>query len=416
MTPQFLLWAVPILLFLTLFEITLDFFQRNKHFNLPDTLTNISCGIGNQGINLFTEGIKLFLFIDIFFHRLAIAHIPHAWWSVLLCLLVIDFVFYWEHRFSHVINILWGTHVVHHSSEEFNLSIALRRSWVADLVVFGFFLPIPMLGFQPETFLTAVVLHNFYQFIIHTRKVGRLPWLVEWVMHTPSHHRVHHGKDPKYIDKNFSGVFIIWDRLFGTFQAEEEEPTYGITTPLRTNNPALVNLHYYADMAGNLRRMPSWNDKLRYLFAPPGWLPEYLGGYKAPPEVDKSRHRKYVPSFSGPLGAYVLVQFLFGLSGLLFLILVRKYLGGSLQPAYFEGVFFGLIALASVIPIAAFDHRPWVKPAEITRLVLVWVVLGIYVVLTMPGQYGLALGGITLVVAGMMKWFLNAERGMRNAE
>lgn len=406
MTPQFLLWAVPILLFLTIFEIGVDFLRKEKHFSLPDTLTNISCGIGNQGINLFTEGLKLFLFIDIFFHKLSFMTIPHAWWSVLLGLLVLDFAFYWEHRFSHVVNILWGTHVVHHSSEEFNLSIALRRAWYADLVVIFFFLPIPMLGFQAETFLTAVIIHNFYQYIIHTRAVGKLPWIFEYVLHTPSHHRVHHARDPKYIDKNFSGVFILYDRLFGTFKAEEETPTFGITTPLQTNNPALVNLHYYADMVRNMKQMHSWKDRLRYLFAPPGWFPEYMGGYKPAPPVDKQQFRKYSPPAYGPLGIYALVQFLTGLGGLLFLMLVKKYLNGSLTPAWYEGVFFGLIALASVIPIAAFDRQPWVRRAELLRLALVWLAICAYVGIWHPGQALLTIVGMTLLTIGMALWFL----------
>jgi alkylglycerol monooxygenase len=406
MTPQFLLWAVPILLFLTIFEVGVDFLRREKHFSLPDTLTNISCGIGNQGINLFTEGLKLFLFIDIFFHKLSITTIPHAWWSVLLGLLVLDFAFYWEHRFSHLVNILWGTHVVHHSSEEFNLSIALRRAWYADLVVLVFFLPIPMLGFQAETFLTAVIIHNFYQYIIHTRAVGKLPWMVEYILHTPSHHRVHHARDPKYIDKNFSGVFILYDRLFGTFKEEEEEPTYGITTPLQTNNPALVNLHYYADMARNMRQMRSWKDKLRYLFAPPGWFPEYMGGFKPAPPVDKEHFRKYTPKAYGPLGIYALVQFLSGLGGLLFLMLIKKYLNGSLTPGWYEGVFFGLIALASVIPIAAFDRQPWVRRAELLRLGLVWLAISAFVAIWHPEQALLTIAGITMLTIGMAMWFL----------
>lgn len=405
MTPQFLLIAIPILLGLTLFEIIVDLVRSKKHFSLPDTLTNLSCGIGNQGLNLFTEGLKLFLFIDIFFHRLAISSIPHTWWSVVLCLLTLDFAFYWSHRFSHTINILWGTHVVHHSSEEFNLSISLRRSWLADISVLVFFLPIPMLGFQPETFLTTVVIHNFYQYIIHTRAVGRLPWLVELVMHTPSHHRVHHGKDPKYIDRNYSGVFIFYDRLFGTFQKEEEEPTYGITTQLATNNPALVNLHYYADMARNLRRMPSWKDRVRYVFARPGWFPEAMGGYKAAPPVDKSNYRKYAPVAGPALNYYVLVQFFSVLLAMLYIMILKKYFNGAISPAWFEVVFFVLIAVSTVIPIAIFDRKPWVKKLEYIRLISIWGILSWYFLAFNPGIGLTGVFAVTLLAGGMLVWF-----------
>lgn len=412
MTPQYLLIAIPILLLLVVLEITIDIFRKKRRFTLADTLTNLSCGIGNQGINLFTEGLKLFLFIDIFFHQLAIFHLPHTWWTVLLGVAVLDLAFYWEHRLSHVINILWGTHVVHHSSEEFNLSIALRRSWIADIIVIGFFLPIPMMGFQPETFLSAVVIHNFYQFIIHTRAVGKLHPVIEYVMHTPSHHRVHHARDPKYIDKNFSGVFILWDRLFGTFKEEEEEPTYGITTPLKTNNPFLVNIHYYRDMFITMGQIKGWKNKVKFLFAKPGWFPEEMGGYKAPPEVDKKTFRKYQPNTPAPLNYYVLVQFLTAFLGLLALLVGKKYLGANLVTPTFEVVFFGLIVLATIVPIAVFDRRSWVYWIEQGRIALVAVTFIVYFFLN-PVSYLPALVILNLMLAALLIFWFRKVWGRR---
>ncbi len=405
MTPTYLLIAIPVLLGLVILEIIIDIIRKKKRFTLADTLTNLSCGLGNQGINLFTEGLKLFLFIDIFFHKLAFFSMPHTWWSVLLGLIVLDFAFYWEHRLSHEINLLWGTHVVHHSSEEFNLSIALRRSWVADLVVLGFFLPIPMLGFQPETFLTAVVLHNFYQFIIHTRAIGKLHPVVEYIMHTPSHHRVHHARDPKYIDKNYSGVFIIWDRLFGTFKEEEEEPTYGITTPLTTNNPFLVNIHYYRDMFRTMNKIDGWKTKLKFLFARPGWFPEELGGFKAPPEINKQELQKYIPTTPNPLNYYVLIQFLTAFFGLLALIAGKKYLNTEIVPPPFEVVFFGMIILATVIPLAVFDQKKWVYWLEQARIVLLSGTIIVFLSLYPPSYLPLYLIINVLTAVFIIIWF-----------
>lgn len=379
MTPIYLLVAIPILLLLTIAEMVYDSVRHGKRFSFQDTLTNLSCGFGNQGLNLFTEGLKLFLFIDIFYGKLAIGHIPHTWWSVLLCLLIFDFAFYWEHRLSHTINILWGTHVVHHSSEEYNLSIALRRSWLADIVVIIFFLPIPMLGFPPETFLTVVVIHNFYQYILHTKAIGKLPAWFSFVMHTPSHHRVHHGKDPKYIDKNFSGVFILYDRIFGTFKEEEEEPTYGITTQLTTNNPWEVNLHYYRDLFGTVGRIKGFSNKLKMLFGPPGWFPEEMGGYKAPPPVDKQQYRKYAAGTPKALNQYVLVQFLMTFAGILLLLFNKKYMQGELLSQEFEMMFFIILALSSVIPISLFDRQRHLGMMEYGRLGLTYSVLVGYI-------------------------------------
>lgn len=406
MTPVYLLIAIPVLLLLTLAEMAWDWWRHNKRFSFQDTLTNLSCGFGNQGLNLFTEGLKLFLFIDIFYGKLALMHIPHAWWSVLLCLLIFDFAFYWEHRLSHKINILWGTHVVHHSSEEYNLSIALRRSWIADIVVVIFFLPIPMLGFAPETFLTVVVIHNFYQYVLHTKAIGKLPKWYSFFMHTPSHHRVHHGKDPKYIDKNFSGVFIIYDRIFNTFQEEQEEPTYGITTQLKTNNPYLVNIHYYRDLFGHVRRVSGWKNKLKMLFGPPGWFPEEMGGYKAPPPVDKQRYRKYQPGTPRLLNQYVLVQFLMTFAGILLLLFNKKYMNGAVLSEDFEILFFIVIALSSVVPIALFDRHRSLAYVEYGRLALAFLIGSSFVLTQTPAA--IAWSSFTVIVLlylGMNIWF-----------
>jgi alkylglycerol monooxygenase len=417
MTPIYLLVAIPVLLLLTIAEMVYDSFRHGKRFSFQDTLTNLSCGFGNQGLNLFTEGLKLFLFIDIFYGKLAIGHIPHTWWSVLLCLFIFDFAFYWEHRLSHTINILWGTHVVHHSSEEYNLSIALRRSWLADVVVIIFFLPIPMMGFAPETFLTVVVIHNFYQFILHTKAIGKLPAWFSFAMHTPSHHRVHHGKDPKYIDKNFSGVFILYDRIFGTFKEEEEEPTYGITTQLTTNNPWKVNLHYYQDLFRTVGQVKGISNKLKLLFGPPGWFPEEMGGYKAPPPVDKNTYKKYSANTPSGLNAYVLVQFLMTFAGILLLLFNKKYMQGNLLTEEFEMLFFIILALSSVIPIALFDRHKNVGIMEYARLTLTYGVLIGYIFMQGTSDYPMAsFTVITAFFALFVYWFARVWKNREGGE
>lgn len=408
MVPIYLLIAIPFLLVLVGLEMLVNRIKDQKRFSLPDSLTNLSCGIGNQGLNLFTEGLKIALYVDVYEH-LAFFQLPNTFWAFLLCLLLFDLAFYWEHRFSHVINILWGTHVVHHSSEEYNLTIALRRSWISDIIVIVFFLPIPFFGFDPVTFGATVIVHNVYQFILHTKAVNRLHPIVEYIMHTPSHHRVHHGKEPKYIDKNFSGVFIFYDRIFGTFQKEEEEPTYGITTQLTTNNPALINIHYYRDLFRNLGKMRTWKDKLKLLFGKPGWFPDYLGGYVAPPEVDKKSYRKYVPKTPRILNQYVTFQFLLNFTALLFFIVMKKVLEKQLgypllSPGY-EYLFFAVIALSSVIPIALFDRKDWIKFAEYARLAFIFGLFNVFSYQYFTQWYWMAFITSTMLFVVMAFWF-----------
>jgi len=209
---------------------------------------------------------------------------------------------------AHEISFFWGTHIVHHQSEEYNLSVALRQSSLLGFVSMGFYFPLALLGFNPITFVTISAFQTLYQFWIHTKAIGKMPGWFEFVFNTPSHHRVHHGRNPKYIDKNHGGTLIIFDRMFSTFQAEEEEVIYGVTKPLASFNPVWANLDYYADFWKDLQLPMKWRDRLRLFYKKPGWLPEYLGGYRAPKEVSPDATLKY--DIRIPLGHnyYILFQ------------------------------------------------------------------------------------------------------------
>ena len=222
---------------------------------------------------------------------------------------LVDFLYYWTHRLSHRVNILWAGHVVHHSSEEYNLTVALRQSALHGLFTWVFYLPLALVGVPPRMFVTAYALNLIYQFWIHTREIGKLPAPVELVMNTPSHHRVHHGVNPKYQDRNYAGVFIVWDRLFGSFQPEEEEPVYGITKPLASWSPLWANVHVFADIAHGVRHAARWSDRLRVVFGHPGWRPVELGGPIVPPNVTASTRPKFDPPVAPSVRRYAFVQF-----------------------------------------------------------------------------------------------------------
>ncbi|MBX7227407.1 MAG: sterol desaturase family protein [Chitinophagales bacterium] len=360
------LMAIPFFLGLILVELIYQWRKHKELYRLNDALTNLNIGIGNIIMNLFTRGLVFGLFFWVSEH-ISLLHLKPGWMSVVILLVVYDFCFYWAHRYGHQVNFFWAAHVVHHQSEDYNLSVALRQSWIHSTIAIVFFLPIALLGVDIISLGIAMSVNSFYQFWIHTQAIKRMPKWFEFIFNTPSHHRVHHGVNPKYIDKNHGGMFIIWDRLFGTFKEEEEAPTYGITTQLKSWNPVYANTHYYIDMVKAAKKM-LWKDRLTLLFAKPGWLPEYLGGYQAPPEVDKISYRKFNDHGSKSQNIYVLAQFVFIL------------LGACAFIYYYEGLhiffkiagFVGLI-LSTAICGAIMEQKKWVRYAEYFRIAMILI-------------------------------------------
>lgn len=240
-----------------------------------DTRTSLTFGLGAAVATLVYQPIVLVAFILLWTH-VAPWHIPtHAWWSWVLLLVLLDIAYYFYHRFSHRVRIGWAGHQAHHSSQYFNLSVALRHKWNPWIEPF-FWIPLPLLGFEPWTLYIAFSFNLLYQFFAHTDMVGRLPRPIEFIFNTPSHHRVHHGRDDEYLDKNYAGILIIWDRMFGTFQAEMHTPTYGLRKQVETYNPFKLQYYGYGDLIRDLRNAHGWRDKLGYIFGPPGWQPAHI--------------------------------------------------------------------------------------------------------------------------------------------
>jgi hypothetical protein len=268
---------------------------------------------------------------------------------------------------SHEVNAIWATHVVHHQSEDFNLAVALRQGAFQGSMSWVFYLPLAWMGFPPAMFLTIVSINTLYQFWIHTQLIGRLGPL-EWVLNTPSHHRVHHGRNPKYIDRNHGGTLIVWDRLFGTYQAEEEAPVYGITTPLASWNPVWANVHYWVHLVDLARRTPRFGDRLRVFLKSPGWRPEALGGFERPPDVDVATYHKWKSDTAPARAAYALVQFLLVLGAASVLLFRQDNLPTS---TLVPGVV--MVVLSLVVIGGLLEGSRWALPAEGARLVAVAV-------------------------------------------
>jgi sterol desaturase/sphingolipid hydroxylase (fatty acid hydroxylase superfamily) len=275
-------YAVPFFLLTILIELAaLKWLDHDSAFDgsgvsgysAKDTRTSMLMGLGSLASTLLFK-VGAFVVYNAVFVYLAPFELPmDTWWSWVIAIAGVDLAYYFSHRFVHRVNVGWAAHQAHHSSEYMNFGTALRQKW-NPWFEFFFFLPLPFLGIAPWVIYLAFGFNLIYQFFVHTEVVGKLWRPLELVMNTPSHHRVHHGSDPEYLDKNYAGIFIVWDRMFGSFVEEKQRPTYGLTKPVETYN--LLKLQYgdYAQIVRNVRASSRWRDKLGYLFGPPGWEPK----------------------------------------------------------------------------------------------------------------------------------------------
>jgi sterol desaturase/sphingolipid hydroxylase (fatty acid hydroxylase superfamily) len=348
-------------------ELIVERLTHKDLYKLPDAIANLSCGITSQLSGLFLKilAIGVYQFI---FEKFALFTLERNWLYWLALFLLVDFAYYWAHRMSHEINLFWGGHVVHHQSEEYNLSVALRQSSLQIVWTFAFNLPIALLGFRTLDFALISALNTLYQFWIHTETIGKMGWF-EYIFNTPSHHRVHHGRNPKYIDKNHAGSLIIWDKMFGTFQAEEERPVYGITKPIKSWNAIWANLSHYAEMQKDLKRITLWNDKVKYLFKKPGWLPDYLGGYQSAPDINRNTYKKYETSSGLSLNLYVLFQYILCIAGTAFFLFKESKFD---LPQ--KSLITFLISITVMNCGVLFEKKRWVYWTELLRIIVLPVI------------------------------------------
>lgn len=356
--------AIPVYLLLMGIELIFEQFQKTKRYRLNDAITNISCGIGQQVVKVFFQVITIAVYTFIY-ENLAFFKVENTTLNYIILFIAWDLCYYWAHRMSHEINLFWSGHQVHHQSEEYNLSVALRQSWFQIFFTSFFFWPLALLGFDPKAIVIIAGFNLLYQFWIHTEAIDKMGFL-EWFMNTPSHHRVHHGRNPKYIDKNHAGVFIIWDRMFGTFQQEEERPVYGITTPINSWNPIWVHFSHFQIIGKQLKQTPGLLNKLKVLFYKPGWRPESMGGMQYAPEVSRDAYTKFDTKTPAIVNWYALFQYLLTLGGTAYFMFNADKMNWSLK-----GVSVMLILFSILTPGILFERRKWAITAEIIRLLLV---------------------------------------------
>jgi sterol desaturase/sphingolipid hydroxylase (fatty acid hydroxylase superfamily) len=272
---NFIFLALPVFLSLILMELAFDRLARLSRYCWRDTLVSILLGLGSMSITLLSSG---FVFgISSSMARYALFDIGYVWWAGPVCFLVVDLAYYASHRTAHAVRWFWASHVVHHSSEHYNLSTAVRQGWTGPLSVdLPLRLALFLIGFPQPVLLVCIGLNLLYQFWIHTEVVGRLPRWVEAILNTPAHHRIHHATNTRYLDRNFAGVFIVWDRMFGTFAVEspDEAPRYGLVAPLRSFNPVRAAFHEWQSIGRDMMAAPGFSNKLGYLWHAPGWRHE----------------------------------------------------------------------------------------------------------------------------------------------
>ncbi len=396
---EYIVLAIPLFFVLMGLELAWSAWTHRKVYRFNDFVANLGCGIGSQVVGAFTKAGIFAVYLAVYdqWRLFTLPSTPLTW---LLAFLLVDLLYYWFHRLSHEVNFLWAAHIVHHQSEEYNLSVALRQSWWQGLFSFWFYVPVALLGVHPVVIVTVGAFVTLYQFWIHTQAIGRMgPF--EWLFNTPSHHRVHHGSDPKYIDRNHAGTLIIWDKLFGTFQREEEEPVYGITTPLSRWDPLTANFHYWGDLLRWADQTRSWKDKLLVFLKPPGWKPADLGGFEGPRAKDRATYRKYDTQVPGLVLGYVAAQFL-----LLLAVTTGFLFRQQALDAWLQWALAGLIVLWVMNLGVLLEGRRWALWSEALRVALT----GALVVAALgSGTWVLALAA-ALLVGSNLHLFLAGRR------
>ncbi len=282
--------SIPIYTVVIGLEILYSYWHDKKYYSTKGLLSNIYLTVLNFSLDILVRGICLYVlwyFYEFKFYSVDKTVSPFLYWSILL--LVQDFMFYWLHRVDHYCRFFWAVHVTHHSSQEFNLTVGFRSSVFQPLYRFIYFIPLSLVGFNPLDVMFVYAATQIYGILIHTKTVGNLGFL-EWFLSTPSHHRVHHASNVKYLDKNMGMVFIIWDKLFGTFAKEDEVVVYGLTTNINTYNPITMVFHEWLAIISDLKTHTTFKNKLLYVFGPPGW--SHDGSRKTASELRKELYKK----------------------------------------------------------------------------------------------------------------------------
>jgi alkylglycerol monooxygenase len=363
--------AMPVFFMFILVEAWLAKRRRVECYRFSDAVTDLACGVTSQ-ISVFYWGRWLQETYASLYQNYRFFELPDSWATWIFGFLLLDFLFYWFHRLSHEVNFLWAVHIVHHQSEDYNLAVGLRQAFFTSFVTWFFYLPMAFLGVPPLMYGVLHALNLIGQFWLHTeliRSVGPL----ESVINTPSHHRVHHGQNPQYLDKNYGGTLMLWDHLFGTFEKEVEPVVYGITKPLNSYNNLWAQFHYFVELYKESKAAPRWQDKILVWLKGPAWSPEGLPPKVIPHGINRDTFVKHDPHSKPQITLYS-GMILVSAVGLLFYLMVW---GGALGLGI-SLLSTGALILSMVSIGALIEGRQWALRLELFRLgLLAGIVVGL---------------------------------------
>ncbi len=358
---NFLAFSIPLFILLIYIEFAITKKKKLAGFELHSVISNLSLGILERLLDVYTGTIFYFIY-DFLQKNYGLFHIkatPLVWLALLICT---DFIWYWYHRLAHEINVLWAVHIVHHQSEEFNFTVSARITVLQAFLRGGFWCVLPLLGFPAPMITVMLLVHGLYPFFIHTKLVGKLG-ILEYLFVTPSHHRVHHASNEQYLDRNYGDVLIIWDKIFGTFQSEEDkiEIVYGLTKPLNTYDYLWQHFHYFIEIIVAASKQDTIKGKLETVFGKPETLDP-----TARKEAEKIFHVKQnMDTIQKPLNTYVKWQIGILLSALFAFVLLEKNLSPLISI-----IFVSLTILTLINCGAIMEHKRWVFNIEFARAFL----------------------------------------------
>ena len=385
--------AVPFFLLALFVEFLIDRWKGTGYYRGNDAINSLSAGILSESTGYFTKFLQYTIW-GLVLSKLALFDIERSWFDasvggVLLWILAAvlwDFCYYWNHRLGHEISILWAAHAVHHQSEDYNLSTALRQTSTSFLFSWIFYVPLFLIGFPADVLITVAAVNLIYQFWVHTQQIRRLG-VLDRIFVTPSNHRVHHAQNERYIDKNYGGIFVLWDRLFGTFieESDDEPVIFGVRKPLGNWNPFWANFQVYDYLLFDATRTRRWRDKIGIWFRRTGWRPADVAAEYPKQAVDLTRFRKYDPDISTARRRYVLAQFMVVIATALFIAnaFATQGAGVVLVPCLLLWTNLYTLGLLN-------EDRPYAARFELIRL---------FVVLPL-GMYALDPDLITIIPAG----------------
>ncbi|MBX3239791.1 MAG: sterol desaturase family protein [Chitinophagaceae bacterium] len=381
---NYLAFALPAFFIFLFIEYKISKYKKLKRvFRYESSVNNISIGIAERVLSLFITASFYSLFYYIYEHY-ALLNISNKWYIWVTLVLTTDFIWYWYHRLGHQVNLLWAAHIVHHQSEDFNLTVAARITVFQALIRNVFWCLLPWMGFHPSLVIFILILHGVYSFFTHTQVVGKLGWL-EYIFITPSLHRVHHASNEKYLDRNYGDIFVFWDKMFGTFQAEEEKPAYGLTHPIKTYSFLWQHFHYYFEIWEAIKRTNGLKNKLKIIFGSPTLMDQSIRPILEKKWLPQARKTNFTFSLRVYLSTQVVVSFLL-------MCLITYYFESLNHLEKYFGTSFIIITL--IICGGLLEQRRWIYYTEWLRVLII------------EGYIFISLGYSSLVIISVILTFI----------